>query len=450
MKFFIPILAIIFIVAFLIVLKGLQLPAKIRKAEDLIDNGEYNSASSIIKAVLERKKDYSPARYLRALILLKQNQYLLAISEFNTLLNIPDFGRHVNEADIHYHLAFLYGEIGNFQKEIEEYKSIIIFNPDDIRANQRLGHSLYQQKKYKSARDFLEKAVLLDPSLNDCYLPLAISYFYTNEFIKSEEFLIKVLQGSGGENPDAEFYLGSIYKEEKNFDEAALMLEKSSKSKKYQTKSLHLLGDLFFKQNRFGPAIDYLEKGISTLTDDSDETLSYRYLLAECYELENRIREAIEHWEIIAKINPVYRNTKTKIESYRAIVENENLMAMFTSSLEELQPVIADIITSMGYSIINREIVSSNEYQYKAYNIKRTNDPPALVYFNRTTREISDAMMHDFINKMESEKCKSGIYISTSKYSLRAKSTASSKMVELYDSDFVNRTVSKIKISRTK
>ena len=85
-----------------------------------------------------------------------------------------------------------------------------------------------------------------------------------------------------------------------------------------------------------------------------------------------------------------------------------------------------------------------NEYLYKTYNIKRINDPPMLVCFNKTTREISEGQVIDFYKRINNEKCKGGIYITTSKFSLRAKSSASSKMIDLYDSDFVSKAMEKI------
>jgi restriction endonuclease Mrr len=85
-----------------------------------------------------------------------------------------------------------------------------------------------------------------------------------------------------------------------------------------------------------------------------------------------------------------------------------------------------------------------NEYIYNSYNIKRINDPPMLVCFNKTTREISEGQIIDFYKRINNEKCKGGIYITTSKFSLRAKSNASSKMIDLYDSEFVSKSMEKI------
>ena len=73
-----------------------------------------------------------------------------------------------------------------------------------------------------------------------------------------------------------------------------------------------------------------------------------------------------------------------------------------------------------------------------------------FINFNRTTREITEGQILDFYKTVSEEKCKSGIYITTSRFSLRAKSSASSKMVDLYDSEYVNRFIEKSHSSKNK
>jgi tetratricopeptide (TPR) repeat protein len=426
-----------------LLLNMMRLPSKVRKAEEYIDEGEFSKASEIIKAILDKKKDYVPARYIRALLYIKQKQYLLAIAELNGILAIPSFDKFVKEVDIHYHLAFLYKETKNYQKEIEEYKLILAFNPDDLTANHRIGHALFKQKDYRKVKEHLTKVTILDPAMRDVYLPLGISCFNISDYEKSEEYLSEALKDPG-DHDEIEFHLGLIFKMKKDYDSAIPMFEKTKNSKKFNIQSLYELGGIYFDLNQFTDAIEILEGGLSSLKDKTEEAHSYRYLLAECYELENKIKEAVHHWEKISSENPGYRSTKLKLESYRDILSNDNLLTVFNSSLEELQPLIVELISSLNYNIISKHRVSGNEYQYKAYNIKRINDPPLLIYFNRTTREITEGQIIDFQKKINSEKCKSGIYITTSKFSLRAKSNASSKMIDLYDSTFVNKVVEKI------
>jgi len=430
--------------ALLVIIRAHQYPAKVRKAQEYLDNGDIAKASEIVKLVLERKKDYVPARYLRAQILIQQKQYLLAIAELNGILSIPDFDKYVGELDIHYHLADLYHETQQWQKEVEEFRIILQFNPDDINANYRLGIVLYRQHDYTGSKDYLLKAVTLDPALSDLYAPLGICLYNTGEYGTAENFLIKAVE-TNATNYEAHYYLGMIFKMKKDYTAALEMLGKARNDRRYFDKSQYAIGQLYFDNDAYSKAIEELEKGLSYIKDNTDEGLAYRYLLAECYEMENKIPEAVHHWEKIASINPNYRSTQVKLDDYKSILENKNLKFLFTSTMAELQPLITEIIAQLNYSIVYKKEVSANEYMYKCFSVKRINEPPVLINFIRTTRDITEGQINTFYQRMLEEKCKSGIYITTSKFSINAKSQAANKMIEIMDGRFLQKTMEKIK-----
>jgi len=443
MNIILLLIAVILVTTAVFAGKYLSYPSKIRKAGEYLEEGDIAKASSLIKEVLEKKKDYIPARYIRAQILIKQNQYLLAISELNNILMMPDMNKYISELDIHYHLATLYNETRNWQKEIEEYKKILSFNDDDARAHYRIGHALYRQKDYKKVREHLTKALILDPSLKDSYLPLGIACFNISDYEKAEEYLANAIT-LPGDHSEVEYHLGYIYKMKKDYDRAVRMLENAKKSREFFIRSIHRLGEIFYEQGMFSEAIEQLESGLKSLKGKTDESLSYRYLLAECYENENSIREAVHHWEIIEKEHPNYRSTKLKLDSYKNILDNKNMMVLFTSSADELQKIISDIISILNYNIISGEKLSQNAFQYKTYNIKKINDPAVLIFFDRTTREITEQDIIEFYKRLHGEKCKSGIYLTTSKFSLKARASATSRMIEIYDSEFLQKVLEKI------
>ena len=432
---------ILFVAATIFFLRSFQLPAKIRRAEEYMEHGEYSRVNEIIRQILEKKDDYVPARYLRAQLYMRQGQYLLAISELNAILSITDFQKYIKELDIHYHLAHMYGETKNYPKEIEEYKKILMFNPDDVKANHRLGHALFRKNDFKGAREHLQRVSVLDSRIVDIFLPLGIACYNLSDYSHAEQYLLKSTEVPG-ETSEANYYLGQIYRMKKDYDNAEKMLDSAKKNRAYYLRSIYSLGEIYHEQDRNHQAIDILEQGLSRLGND-EEANAYRYLLAECYEMENKIDEAIHHWEKIASVNSNYRSTKMKLDSYRDVLQNRSLMTLFSSSLEEIQPLITEIISGLHYNIVGKEKLSPNEFQYKAFNIKRINDPPMLILFNRTTREITEGQILEFFKRIGEEKCKSGIYIATSRFSLRARNVAASKLIELYDAEFVTIAIEK-------
>ncbi|HOM88716.1 MAG TPA: restriction endonuclease, partial [Spirochaetota bacterium] len=293
-------------------------------------------------------------------------------------------------------------------------------------------------------KDYLLKAVTLDPALSDIYAPLGICLYNTGEYGTAENFLIKAVE-TNATNYEAHYYLGMIFKMKKDYTAALEMLSKARNDRRYFDKSQYAIGQLYFDNDAYSKAIEELEKGLPYIKDNTDEGLAYRYLLAECYEMENKIPEAVHHWEKIASINPNYRSTQVKLDDYKLILENKNLKFLFTSTMAELQPLITEIIAQLNYSIVYKKEVSANEYMYKCFSVKRINEPPVLINFIRTTRDITEGQINTFYQRMLEEKCKSGIYITTSKFSINAKSQAANKMIEIMDGRFLQKAMEKIK-----
>lgn len=441
-EFFLGIVLMVFIIN---IVRTLRIPSRIRKAELLFEEDNVGQAMDIVQSVLEKKKSYIPALYLKAKIFRRQRQYILAISEANNILKTGDFQKYVSELDLHYLLADLYNRQQLFHKEIEEYKLILNFAPQDTTANHELGLHYYKLKKYRESRDMLIRALAGDSKLTDVFLPLGVSCFHLSEFGKAEEYLLKAVEMSPVPPAEAYYHLGLIYRTKKDNENAIKMFGLSRRDPDYALTSTLRIGEIYYEKEEYAQAIEILESGMSGLKTREDDSIAYRYLLAECYEMENLIKEAVHHWEKIESERPNYRSTQMKIADYKAIMDDEAMKGIFTSSLDSLQPLIAEIIARLNFNVITKKTLNPNQLVFKAYNIKRINDPPLLIFFDRTTREVPESSIERFIELTKIEKCKSGIYIATSRFSIKAKSAAASGLIEILDKDFVSGTIAKIK-----
>jgi tetratricopeptide (TPR) repeat protein len=441
-EFFAGIVAAVFIFNIVVMIR---LPARVRKAEALFEQDEVDQAFEIIQKVLQRRKGYIPAMYLKAKILKRQRQYILAIAEINDILKSGDFNRYVSELDLHYLLADLYARQQLFHKELEEYRLIMKLSPNDVTANHAIGLHLYKQKKYRESRDMLIRALAGDPKLADTYLPIGLASYNLSEYGKAEEFLLKAIDVMTGPAPEAYYHLGMIYKMKKDTENAIRMFEFTKRDPDYALRGALRIGEIYFDREMYSSAIETLEGNISWLKQREDDSLAYRYLLAECYEMENMIKEAVHHWEKIQSERPNYKSTQMKLEDYKAIMGDDTLKGVFTASLDSLQPIIAEIIARLNFNIIQKKVLTPHLMTFKAYNIKRINDPPILIIFDRTTREVPEGSIAKFTEMMREEKCKGGIYIATTRFSVKAKSSAASEMIELLDKDFVAITIQKIR-----
>ncbi|MDY6935596.1 MAG: tetratricopeptide repeat protein [Spirochaetota bacterium] len=442
---FLIIIPIGFLVFF--VFGSAQLTARLRNAEEYINNNDYQKASEIVKKIIEKKNDHVPARYLRVQIYIDQKQYLLAIAELNSIQSITDYKKFVSEQEIHSQLAMLYNKTGQWQREVQEYIALLTLNPDDILANNRVGQALYNQGQFESALAYLTKALELDPSQMDCYLPLGISLYHLSQYDEAEQFLSKVIEFLKDQH-EAYYYLGLIKRDMKDFDAAIEMFENSKSDNKFFINSLYNLGEIYLHQSKYREAIATLELGVDKLKKKAEESLDYRYLLAECYEKNNEIEDAVFQWQEIARDKPGYRDIQSKIEGYKEILNNETMKLLFTTPMSGLQPLIIELIARLNYNITSTQTVNENENLYRAFNIKRMNDPSTIIYFNRTTREISIDQVDAFYKMAVNEKCNNCIYITTSGFSQKVKNAMASRNVELIDSNELSRIIGKIRLNR--
>lgn len=449
MTLLVSILFIAITAALIIAITRGNLSAKIQKAAEFFDNHEYQQASEILKAILSKKKDYVPAVFLRARILKLQKQYLMAISELQGILSIPDFEKHANEAEVHQMLADLYKETQQWDKEINEYEKLIKLEPDNITANYRYGLALYKQKKYNIAKNNLMRAMELGYSDNDILFMIGICNYELSHFYEAEEFFLKAAEVPEYEL-DSAFYLGMIYKNRDDFEKAIEMFDKAKSGKKFYIQSLYQLGEIYYQRESFENAIKILEKGVDKLEDKKPESLDYRYLLSECYDRQNMITEAIDELKKIIKVNGDYKDAKIKLENYKTILENSNMKFIFDAPPEKLLPLIHEIITRMNYNVISKDIISNNELLFKAFNIKRINDPQMLVYFLRTTAVIEEDDIIDFYKKMSKENSNKGMFFTTSSFSGKAEIAAASRMIELFNGEYLDKTIDSIRIKNIK
>lgn len=449
MSYIVPILEAFFIVvAVFIAIQlfiTLRIPARVRKAEMLFEEDKVNQALDIVNSVLERKKEFVPAMYLKSKVLRRQRQYILAIAEANNILRNGGFQRFVSELDIHFLLADLYNKQQLYHKEIDEYKIILNISPTDITANHMLGLHYYNTKKYREARDLLIRALTGNAQLADCYMPLGIACYHLSEYQRAEEYLLKTIEVLPSPPAEAYYFLGLIYRSKRDNDSAIKMFDQARRDPNYTLSGTLRIAEIHYEKEEYAKSIEILEANISSLKSRDDDSIAYRYLLAECYEMENQIKEAIHHWEKIEQERPNYKNTQTKLTDYKNILNDETMKGVFTASLESLQPIISEIIARLNFNIITKKTLSQNQLAYKAYNIKRINDPPLVIFFDRTTREVPENAILRFADMMREEKCKAGIYISTSRFSMKAKSAATSEGIEILDKEFVSQTITKIR-----
>jgi len=107
--------------------------------------------------------------------------------------------------------------------------------------------------------------------------------------------------------------LGMAYIEMDLLSEAIREYQIASKSPQFQVKCLEMIGVCFLKQNQPQLAIRQLNKGLSLLGHDGEESMGIKYNLGCAYELVGDLDNARAHFEDVYVVDVTFRDVAEKI-----------------------------------------------------------------------------------------------------------------------------------------
>jgi tetratricopeptide (TPR) repeat protein len=107
--------------------------------------------------------------------------------------------------------------------------------------------------------------------------------------------------------------LGMAYIEMDLLSEAIREYQIASKSPQFQVKCLEMIGLCFLKQNQPQLAIRQLNKGLSLIDNESEESMGIKYNLGLAYELVGDLENARVHFEDVYVVDVTFRDVAEKI-----------------------------------------------------------------------------------------------------------------------------------------
>ncbi len=122
--------------------------------------GETKMAEKYYRKALKIKSDYVPAANNLAYILAEEGVY---IDEACMLAELARKKRP-KDAIVMDTLGWIYYLQGRYSVAIDEFKESLAQNPDNALANYHLGWAYYEKKEFEKAREFMGKALKIDPN----------------------------------------------------------------------------------------------------------------------------------------------------------------------------------------------------------------------------------------------------------------------------------------------
>jgi tetratricopeptide (TPR) repeat protein len=162
-----------------------------------------------------------------------------------------------------------------------------------------MGYCYFNEKAYSKAQPLLKQVM---NSKNDFSESASYYFYYTEYQEKNYPEALKgflVLQESSVFGNSARYYVAQIYYAQEKFEaviDLASQLIRNAKADQ-QNEMARIIGDSYFRMNRFAEAIPYLEqyrKGNKTMSRDEHYALGYAYYM------NNQLPDAVKELELIS------------------------------------------------------------------------------------------------------------------------------------------------------
>ncbi len=345
-------------------------------------------------------------------------------------------------------MAAIYKKFNQLDEAQKEYIMISNLEPDNFDILFEIGELFYKRNLIENAVAYFQKSVRLNPQHSSSHYYLGIIYYNTGKFQEAQVELNKAIQ-SDQRNYKAHLYLGLVHKNLSQYDSAAREFEIAQRDSDVKVRALLENGKTFYERGNSSKAVIELERALKSSNIEDDLKIEARYWLANCYEQNRDINEAIEQWEIIANNRPSYKDVAEKLGAYSDLRTDDRLKDFLTASKENFQAICEKLIDAMGYKV--SEILSKtdegmdaiiSEAETKLRYVRRRN---GIIKIRRVTKPIGELLIREMHEEMKRNSATRGVIVTTSTFAPSAVQYAGTRPINLVDKKQLTEFLSKIK-----
>ena len=306
-----------------------------KSANTDFDANRWVEAAAKYEQVLKEDPSHIPSRFNLAVCYTKTGKVDDAIAAYRTLL---DQDGSVYEARVN--LAILFDQNGKRAEAGEQFEKAFALRPDDAPAELNLGMfylrgdevdkayphlvrlidkgvssaELYvalseiehARNNEPKSREYLEKAIQLDPKNAKLLRQLAISYFEEKNYAKAAPALEQLVRAEPA-NPDFLYLLGKSYEQLRAYPQALATLQQVLQIKADYFEAYGTIGAIFYAQEDWAKAAQALARVIELRPR---EPLAH-FVLATCLDKLGNAKEALVHYNKFLELDDGSNDTRS-------------------------------------------------------------------------------------------------------------------------------------------
>src|SRR5215475_13290394 len=226
------------------------------------DAERWTDAAAKYEQVLKEDPKHIPSRFNLAVCYAKTGKADEAIAAYRTLLDQNDT---IYEARVN--LALLLEQSGKRAEAGEQFEKALALRPDDIQAELNLGMFYLRGNDVDKAYPHLKAAEEKGISTADLYIALNEAEHSRKNEAKSREYLGKALALDPA-NTNIRRQLGVSYFEEKDYADAIPQLEQVVRADPRDADFLYMLGKSYESTKAYSQALPVLQQALRIKPDD--------------------------------------------------------------------------------------------------------------------------------------------------------------------------------------
>lgn len=247
--------------------------------------------------------------YKTALDFFDEEKYSISQYFFEKYKN-SDNRINLLESDAAYYIALCGIELFNkdSEKNLVDYLSQYQENSRTQYAQYKMGIFKYREKKFKKAIPWFEKVnpdYLSKDEKAEYYFKLGYSYFVNNEYDKAEKAFYEIKDIPNIYYSPALYFYSHIAYTKKNYETALKGFEKLKNDETFASIVPYYISQIYFIQEKYDDVINYATQFL--VSANIRRKVELARIIGESYYKTNRFKEAIPYLEQYAKAVPLTR-----------------------------------------------------------------------------------------------------------------------------------------------
>lgn len=415
---------------------------KVKRAKSAMSNLDFETALKILNDINRKRNNLYIVHKFLAEIYSRTGKYDLAIVEYRILFKLKSFQDKTEEIETRKGFAVACFENGMLDEAKTEFQYLLKIDFTDNKNYYYLGDIELKKNNPTEAIGHLKKYLALGGEDANAYFKVGCAYYFMGTYDDSLKYLLKSVEM----NPhifEAHYYLGVIYKNRKELDNALKEFEYPQKDIKMKINAFLEKGKILIEKKFFEKAVIEFQKGIKTSGDNKDPiVLEMKYLMADIYHLAGNISEAIILWEQIAEVDSAFKDVKAKLASYQDLRDNLRLKQFLFSNQEEFKQLAADLVKRLGFEIEEESSTIDRGVDFIAKS--KANKDNYIVEVLRWTNDVGELTLRELSVKMQDTSVKRALCITTSGFTPEAKKFMERRTIELIDKKGLNEILLKL------